>query len=62
MTMQKDQRLHDYQFKAFAYHNSDGSFDLESISETVDGVKYKMLEAVMGWRFNIETKDKELGQ
>lgn len=37
--------------KAFAYQNDDGSLDLDSIAETVEGVRDRFLEEGMGWRY-----------
>ena len=37
--------------KAFAYIENNGTLDLDSISYSIEGVKYKVLEGCMGWRF-----------
>lgn len=39
------------QLHCFAYREANGTIDIESIAETVDNVKWKMLESSMGWRF-----------
>lgn len=35
----------------YAFLESNGTIDLDSIAETEDAVRWKMLEASMGWRF-----------
>lgn len=35
----------------FAFMEADGSIDLDSISDCEDGVKLRVLENSMGWRF-----------
>lgn len=37
--------------RAFAYQENDGTIDLDSISDSIGSVKYKVLEGCMGWRF-----------
>lgn len=37
--------------KCFAYQDQDGSIDLDSIAESVERVREKMLVASMGWRY-----------
>jgi hypothetical protein len=38
--------------KCFAYQDRDGSLDLDSIAESVERVRDKMLVASMGWRYD----------
>ena len=38
--------------KCFAYRDQDGSLDLDSIAESVERVRDKMLVASMGWRYD----------
>lgn len=37
---------------AYAFLQFDGDLDLDSISESFDASKWKMIENSMGWRFN----------
>jgi|LakMenE18May11ns_1017448.scaffolds.fasta_scaffold9406442_2 hypothetical protein len=37
--------------KCFAYQDSTGQLDLDSIAESVDRVRNKMLADSMGWRY-----------
>jgi len=37
--------------EAYAYQDSDGTIDLDSIAESYYGVRYKMLVAKMGWKY-----------
>lgn len=37
--------------KCFAYQDRDGELDLDSIAESVERVRDKMLVASMGWRY-----------
>jgi hypothetical protein len=38
--------------KCYAYQDRDGSLDLDSIAESVERVRDKMLVASMGWRYD----------
>lgn len=37
--------------ECFAFMESNGQIDLDSLADTEEKVKYKMLEGTMGWRF-----------
>ena len=40
------------EIKCFAWQENDGTIDLDSISETIEGVRIKCLQQQMGWRFH----------
>ena len=37
---------------AFAFQSTSGEIDIDSVSESVDRLKEKMLPEVMGWRYD----------
>lgn len=37
--------------RCYAFLEANGTVDLDSIAETEDAVRWKMLEGSMGWRF-----------
>lgn len=37
---------------AYAFQELNGTIDLDSVGETAEQVREKLLAAVMGWRFN----------
>lgn len=40
--------------KCFAYQERDGSIDLDSIAESVERVRDKMLASSLGWRYHYQ--------
>ena len=47
--------------RCFAWRDNDDKFgiDLDSISETEDGVRHKCLQQSMGWRYDYDSHDQE---
>lgn len=41
---------------AYAFQEVNGTIDLDSVGETAEQVREKLLAAVMGWRFNHPTR------
>lgn len=53
------------QVSCFAFRELDGTINLDSIADTIESVRFNVLEVSMGWRFNHPSRysqDEEWGR